>query len=961
MYIHGTFTNRRGDTVAVHILTGADRTEERVIGTEAAGLSFTDDPVEITSEVNDTFDHLLRRSAVVRLLARSYEGGFFAANCRDAVVNVFEAGRCVFAGFIEPLAYSQPFNEYLDEIELNCIDALSALQYSKYRDVGALGVLYEIVKAKAAQRTLLELVTQALDSVAGTIDITGGHTVEYLYDGSKAVSDKAARYGVFEDVKVNELLFLGEEEDDVWQQDAVLEEILRYLNLHIVQDGFTFYIFAWETVRAGAAITWGNIVTGATATTPAQAVGISQGNAADTGTAITVGEVYNQLLLTCDIAEAAALVESPLDEDALFSPFYYKQKYLTEYSTQGEGETSYRAFFKATHGQDPGWEGAKITNWYIQVKQHPAWKLYYGTGGGQHADVMEGVDGTHQETVPNRLGGTAGFSSKIGAVLAAIGKVDATPDDQDNAPVTQISMTDCLVVTTAGMARSEADTAYDTEGSAAQIGEAIKAAIPVAEYTGAVSGGVYSPPDDGMVNYIVFSGRMQLVPNQPMTEDYEALNKTTEDEWWGNFYDDKDPETYVPTAKYWHKTVPRSEGNRYYTRRYFKAAQATSNPDAVETDPATGAYDEGTGLIQLPVPQGGYIAGFCPFMNDDSPQYYKFNYSAVGDGTDQISKVSVLACMLVIGDKCLVEKTPDNDLGTGVPYTGDGEPQDFVWRTYKALEQCSGEDEYYAQSFTLGFNPKKGDLIIGPEYEMQDNHSYTAGIEVAGIAVPVRKADALSGRVSFKILGPVNLVWDDITRRHPTFFRSTKWTTNARAVMQHVAAIVIKNFEVKLYSDTDTLDQGNDVIYMSDTKETFVNKKDDLEFRICSDLTLDECKELGVGGGVKLSTPLDATTGTGLQTIYDHNTGETAKAEQIYVDAYWQEWHAPRVILEQRLRGTQPLFGLYTHPALPGRTFYVQGMGRNLMDGEAILTLKETPPQGASDRRRQVARFPLLP
>ena len=59
MYLHGHFYNQKEERIEVHILTGGDRTKETVIGEKNGELSFTDDPVELTSQVNDTFDHLL--------------------------------------------------------------------------------------------------------------------------------------------------------------------------------------------------------------------------------------------------------------------------------------------------------------------------------------------------------------------------------------------------------------------------------------------------------------------------------------------------------------------------------------------------------------------------------------------------------------------------------------------------------------------------------------------------------------------------------------------------------------------------------------------------------------------------------------------------------------------------------------------------------------------------------------
>ena len=51
-------------------------------------------------------------------------------------------------------------------------------------------------------------------------------------------------------------------------------------------------------------------------------------------------------------------------------------------------------------------------------------------------------------------------------------------------------------------------------------------------------------------------------------------------------------------------------------------------------------------------------------------------------------------------------------------------------------------------------------------------------LETEGTAIPITKDDALSGAVVFRILGPINLTWNDITRRHKTWFRHTKWYNN---------------------------------------------------------------------------------------------------------------------------------------------------------------------------------------
>lgn len=362
MYIHGSFINKKGDTCAVHILTNGDRASELVIGEEDTGVFFSDDPVEISDESNDTFDAMLRHSASIHLLCRDMVSDFYCDNCRDAVVNVFVNDACVFAGFLEPLTYSQSYNEYLDEVELSCIDVLSALQYSKYKNVGASGVDYEKVKASAKQRTFLDIMKEIAVPILKDIDITGNHSVSVLFDGSKAVDDtEANRYNIFTKIAIADLLFFGDEEDDVWQQDEIMEEIMRYLNLHIVQCGFTFYIFSWETVKALGTITWHDITTDAATATQRTSTDITNANAADTATTIDMCEAFNQLLLTDDITKTESIIDSPLDDSYLTSPFRNKQKVMTEYSSEGEGRKATRAIYAMAHGEKNDYANSTVT------------------------------------------------------------------------------------------------------------------------------------------------------------------------------------------------------------------------------------------------------------------------------------------------------------------------------------------------------------------------------------------------------------------------------------------------------------------------------------------------------------------------------------------------------------------------------------------------------------------------
>ena len=902
MLFSGTFYNDQNDAITVVICTKGDNAKKVEIGEEKNGIFFTDDPVEITSQVNDTFDHILCYQASVRLLCKNFVPDFFCSSCRDAVVNILRNEECIFVGYIEPQAFSQGYNEDYDEVELTCIDCLSALSYSNYRNVGAAAVLYDALKGKAAQRTFYDIIAEILNDVGEAANYMGGGTFKIMYDGSKALSNGTGDeiYNIFQNISINELLFFGDEEDDMWTQEDVLNEILKYLNLHIVQEGTTFYIFSWESIRKNSYLNLYRIDKGSEKSIeiPTYLVG-KDIEVADCDTKISIGETYNELLLTDNVTEVDDVIESPLDDDSLIAAGNF-QKYMTEYIAEGEGKTAYNSMKAMVTGGKTDWQDASQVDWFCWPKAVTNWK-FYGIENGERVDMYEKypADGTKQQDILDK-----GLTAGIGACVCAFGKIERKNGGNTSSLVTSVSMDNYLIISTMGRS------GHPTE-------EEILASCPVAEYTGNKSGGTFSPADSDTINYIVISGKMVLNPVMNVTDVFGRMS--LEASW--NF-------PVVPP--YWHKTVPsRNNGDgRYYTRKYWYSEQWNEEPVGYgEANNADSAHS------------------FYPYTGT-GPQEHEYKYSAVGTATDTIKRVGLISCMLIIGDKCVVECNKGDKNAVGGTSQGEGDTDDFVWKEYKEWSECESDDEYYAQSFTIGIDPKLKDKIIGTEFEIRKNAPYTKGITAEGTAIPIRMSDHVSGSVQFKILGPVNAEWNEVTRRHPSFWRHTKWSQDSHLLLQEINSIMLKEFKIEVVSDNGKIgavSDEKDIVYKSDTGESFVNRKDDLEFRITTALTSKECKALGVNNAVKLSSPQNEKSKNALTSIYDRNQNLADKPEKLYVDAYWQEWHEPRVVMTQNV--IEPKKGLsfasiFSVPVI-GKRFYVQGIDRNLTEGTALVTMRE--------------------
>lgn len=916
MYLHGTFLNQSTDPITVHILTHSDRTDERIIGTPESNIYFTDDPIDIESQVTDTFDHILPSQATIRLLVPNYIPQLFSSAATDVIVNIYQADQLLFAGYIEPRAYSQPYNEQLDQLELSCIDHLTAIADIPYRHITT-DAKHQAALASAEQLTFQQLITDII--ATPRLDIlhpTAQPTI--YYDGSKCIQEidtlSDEQWHTFTYLTINELLFLGTERDDLSTQADILTAILQYLNLHIIQQGNTYYIYSWETIRATQPIEWHDLLTNHTHTTQPRTIPITTPIVTDTDTEISLADIHNHFRLTCKTTPIDNLIESPLDDELLTSPYRAKQHLFTDILTD-DNAASPRYLHDYLHDRGITSTHLWANDWYIQVMSNTKWTfpaLAHDTTIATHLQSS-----TYQEAIPHHL------ASHLSAALLSIGRTTHTYEKERDGKVdTKIEMDNHLYISVNG--NSSDTTPYPTADD-------LLAAAPVATYSSGIAGGLLSPTDTATTNYLVISGKIALQPILQATEAYNPIH-------------DDDPSKGIPrgyehyiskgynTYRWVHDTVPvDSKSYGYRVRKYYRSPDPTGI--ATPTTQLTIDHERNE--------RGAHT--FIPF-DTDSHQYYTFNYSAIGDSADLIRKLGCIACMLIVGDKCLVE----------VDTTGT--PDDYQWRYYKKREDCATDDEYYQQSFTIGFDPDLGDNLLGKEYPIQNNITHPLGIEAEGTAIPIRQSDHLSGRVTFHILGAANLTYDQVTRRHPTWFRHTKWSSTSIPLMAHVQNIVIRDFEIKAYTDNALLTTytDNDIIYQSDTDETFLNPRDDIEFTITSALTSEEAFQLGTTTPISLSTPTDIHEGKpnaqALLTIYDVPKHTLVKPEQDYIDSYYTEYHTPHILLTQSItdttQATNPHANLispfhhYTHPAL-GRTFHVQSINRNLMTATATLTLKE--------------------
>lgn len=908
MNIHGEFNDYNGVKYEVYILTNDDKSTEKIIGDsgDTCDLWFAEEPVEIETDNDDTFEHLIRKSAKISLVTSKYLGDtLWGANAHSVKVEIFQTigegdeaeRKCIFYGYAEPNSYEQPFLEPYDEFELNCIDCLSTLQYYNYDKVTP--STYSEYKKKTSTFSFQDMLFDILNDYieADWVDTVEAHV---YYDCSKGITS-ARTNTIFQDVGINDSYIYGDEYDDIWTQEDVLKEMLQYLNLHMIQDGRDFYIFDWNTIKSGNNRFYDLVNKQYVSAKSSLEKTITSDIYGKDDTDITVADVYNQIQVTCDLETQDTVVTSPLDTDSLSSLYTGKQLYMTEFISEGEGQTAIKAFNNMLTDNATDYDKASQIDWYIQPYISANWSFQtpdkkditsiYSTDSNGKYDYMCQIPlylKNHQCT----------------PCIFKMGSVERKAQKSDNSPQTsKVDMDTYLFISVNGNEN-------DTESGHSPSDETLQACSPIITYVGGNSGGVYSPTDDETTNYLVFSGEMLMQATAKETDTYYNC-------WYAAKND---------AYKYWHKTVPsdNNDDGRYYTRKFYNGQYPSST---VTTTQPTGDITDTTFL---------YVPSMQPWTKDKASHLYKYNYSAKGESDDKIWKIPILECELIIGTKRLVETDMD-EYGKST----------FKWVTIGEEPKWTDTDgtQYTITTFTLGPNPKIGDYILGEETEIQNTVDYRMNLDEEGTAIPIKKSDNLHGAVQFKILGVCNLLYNDITRRHPSFWRHTKWTDNSHFLLSHMENVILKSFECKICTDSggNTIDEDNDLIYVSDETDNFIEKKDDIDFKFITQLSSQECYEKGLSQSVNLNAVVDMTTNSPLTSLYNATTNETAKAEEHYVDQYYTEYCKPRLEMETVFQNTyNTVDWRHTYKStILNKTFFVESTTYSLREATVEIKLKE--------------------
>lgn len=273
-------------------------------------------PLEITYDMSsDVFKPIRYSGASLKLLLQNPKFDVYQGEITRIKVDVFKNNEIFWSGFITPCIYSQPYSRVVDEVSLEAIDRLSALQYMQFGNGKTIETTYNVIKYILGlvndDKFFDKIYVQKKLSINGSTDLLNTIYLQQMnfYD----------------------------EEDEALKCDEIMEYIMAYLGLTMVQWKNDLYCVDMTDVYNNSAMTF-NVYTLSSSTPTTETIqfptyilnsGVTCGE--DT-CEIELDEVYNKVTVVDNLLEYSDLIKNITDTGIT--------QYLVKYPNNVDGDIS---------------------------------------------------------------------------------------------------------------------------------------------------------------------------------------------------------------------------------------------------------------------------------------------------------------------------------------------------------------------------------------------------------------------------------------------------------------------------------------------------------------------------------------------------------------------------------------------------------------------------------------------
>lgn len=286
MIYKGEFADVNGVVYTVRVTTDGSGTTNLTLGV----------PPFVT-EMEDGEDTIYKpvkyQSGTLKVITGDYLFDIYSSTAQGSKVELLKNGATEWVGYVTPNLYDMGFNEQREEVEIECIDALSTLQYYKYQPIG--------VTSKNI-KTLKEILVSVLRKC---------NAYRYLYVSNNLQLTQNGNVSVIEKFTISESNFFNEKDDEkktdndvAWTCQEVLEEICRYLGYTCVADGNRVYLMDYDAIRNGinTYYRYDLLASGSgTLVTVEHSKLIQASDYSENGATLSLDNVYNKATVTDDL------------------------------------------------------------------------------------------------------------------------------------------------------------------------------------------------------------------------------------------------------------------------------------------------------------------------------------------------------------------------------------------------------------------------------------------------------------------------------------------------------------------------------------------------------------------------------------------------------------------------------------------------------------------------------------
>lgn len=221
----GQFRDINENLYTVNIITDNDTSTSKTV---TLGIT------PFVTEVETSEEHLYKpckySSATIRMINDDYSFDLYSAKAQENKVTLTDKDNVIrWIGYTTPNLYSMGYENEVEEIEIECIDALSTLQYYKYKPINGTKQIVSIEN----------IINKILMKCNAYTHYYISNATQYSSTANDCLSSK---------LYISEQNFFDEDNEPMTMQE-VLEEICMYLNVTCIADGTNVYFLDYDAIK----------------------------------------------------------------------------------------------------------------------------------------------------------------------------------------------------------------------------------------------------------------------------------------------------------------------------------------------------------------------------------------------------------------------------------------------------------------------------------------------------------------------------------------------------------------------------------------------------------------------------------------------------------------------------------------------------------------------------------------